>query len=84
MEGSPALAVLVNADNSHGGSQLLFAVNPTTGDAFIPLAEAVTAGTWRQLANHERFFGAGTSATAPVERELYLPPLGCGLWTRDT
>ncbi len=84
VEGSPALAVLVNADNSHGSSQLLFAVNPTTGDAFIPLAEAVTSGTWRQLANHERFFGAGTSATAPVERELYLPPLGCGLWTRDT
>lgn len=77
---STATAVLYNADRSHGPQQLLLAVNPTVHDTTIALGEAVPASAhWRQLADHERFF-SGHGARQPVEAELFVPALGCGLW----
>ena len=41
-------------------------------------------GAWRQLADHERFYGETSRvALAPVEADLTLPALGCGLWVSD-
>ncbi len=79
--GSPALAAVYNADLSEGSTRLLFAINPTGSDVMLPLPEALVAAGWRQLANHERFFApGGPGATEPVEAELFVPALGCGLW----
>lgn len=85
--GSPAFAVVYNADLSQGPARLLFAVNPTLGDLTIPVGEGL-AGTvpaaWVQLADHERFFATeGHGATLPVEAELFMPGLGCGLWISE-
>jgi pullulanase/glycogen debranching enzyme len=78
--GSTATAVLYNADRSLGPMQLLFAINPTMDDTVIPLGGAVPqAARWKQLADHERFF-SGHGARQPVEAELFVPALGCGLW----
>jgi pullulanase/glycogen debranching enzyme len=85
--GSSALAVVYNADLSQGPERLLFAVNPTTVDVTIPLGETLAGtvpGAWEQLADHERFFASdGHGATEPVEAELFVPALGCGLWVSD-
>jgi hypothetical protein len=82
---SPALAAVYNADQSQGASRLLFAVNPTFNDATIPLDAPTAALHWRQLANHERFFSPnGPGVTEPVEEELFVPALGCGLWIADS
>ncbi len=87
LSGSPALAVIYNADQSQGPERLLFAVNPTVWDVTIPVGEAVAGsvlGSWEQLADHERFFSVdGHGATEPVEADLYVPALGCGLWLSD-
>lgn len=84
MPGSPVLAALYNADRSQGPARLLFAINPTLADAMIPIgAEVAEAhpGRWEQLADHDRFlFPGGHGASLPVEPELFVPPLGCGLW----
>ena len=78
---SSALAVILNADFSQGAQRLLFAVNPTQGDVIIPLGDVGATANWRQLANHDRFFTSSAhSATEPVEPELFIPVLGCGLW----
>jgi pullulanase len=86
---SPALAVVYNADFSQGPERLLFAINPTPGDVNIPLGEAAgvsglmgaVGGGWTQVADQERFFSAnGHGVTQPVEAELFLTGLGCGLW----
>jgi pullulanase/glycogen debranching enzyme len=77
-----AAAIIYNADHSQGRVQLLFAINNTLNDVTISLGAGVASPRWRQLADHERFFG-DTGLTAlrqPVEDELYLPPLGCALW----
>lgn len=82
---SPALAAVYNADNSHGSAQLLFAVNPTLDEVTIPLDGDTALRPWRQLANHERFYvPGGPGATEPVEPELFVPALGCALWTCDS
>ena len=82
--GSPALAVVYNADLSQGPARLLFAVNPSVVDVTIPIGDAVAGaapGGWHQLADHERFFASERhGATEPVEAELFVPALGCGLW----
>lgn len=84
---SPALAVVFNADFSQGSARLLFAINPTLNDVTISLGEAVAGpgrGAWRQLADQERFYSSsGHGATMPVEPELLVPPLGCGLWVSE-
>jgi pullulanase/glycogen debranching enzyme len=85
--GAPALAVVYNADLSQGPERLLFAVNPATVDVTIPIGEEIAGtvpGAWEQLADHERFFSSeGHGATEPVEPNLFVPALGCGLWLSD-
>jgi pullulanase len=82
--GSTAAATLYNADRTLGPQRLLFAVNPTLNDAMIPLGEELAALRWRQLADHERFFPAtGIRHAEPVESELFMPALGCGLWLEE-
>ncbi len=78
---SSALAAVYNADGAQGGVRLLFGVNPTLADVTIPLDPEIARADWKQLANHERFFLAdGPGATEPVDTELFVPALGCGLW----
>jgi pullulanase/glycogen debranching enzyme len=76
------LAVLVNADGSEGELRLLFAVNPTDGDATIPIGDAAGSRLWRQLADQDRFFAVsdGPGALPSVDSELFVHALGCGLW----
>ncbi len=71
-----ATAMLVNADRSQGTDRLLFAVNPTQADATIPMGP--DPGPWRQVADQERFYAPG--GLWPVEPNLLLPALSCGLW----
>jgi len=81
---STATAAVYNADRSQGPRRLLFAVNPTLNDVSIPVGAEIAEGNWRQLADHERFFGPRPLDNAqPVESELYLPRLGCGLWISE-
>jgi pullulanase len=77
--------VLYNADQSQGTGQLLFAINNTLNDVVIPLGGGIASLEWRQIADHERFFPeAGSHVTRqPVETELFVPALGCGLWVCD-
>ncbi len=83
-KGSPALAVIYNADLSQGPSRILFAVNPTSEEVAIPIGRDLAGAdphTWDQLADQERFyFFGGHGVKMPVEPDLYVPPLGCGLW----
>jgi pullulanase len=82
--GSPAFAAAYNADRAQGPLRLLFTVNPTTEDVTVPLPASVTSATWHQLADQERFFPtAAPGATLPVEPELFVPALGCGLWISE-
>jgi len=82
---SPALAAVYNADQSQGVARLLFAINPTNSDVAVPIDSAIAQCHWRQLANHERFFSPnGPGVTEPVETELFVPALGCGLWICDS
>jgi pullulanase/glycogen debranching enzyme len=79
--GGSALVVVLNADLSKGSERLLFAVNPTLSDAAIGIGDVAGWGSWRQLADHERFFFAGSrAATRRVEPSLEVPALGCALW----
>jgi pullulanase/glycogen debranching enzyme len=79
-EGAP-LAVLLNADFSKGQEQLLFAINPTGGDATVHIGDVASSGTWKQLADQERFLNPGSRAsTRRVEAELEIPALSCALW----
>ena len=82
---SPALAVVYNADRSLGPARLLFAINPVLGDVTLALGDDLPAsGTWRQLADQERFYAStGHSALAPVEAALFVPALGCALWVSE-
>lgn len=82
--GSPALAVVYNADLSQGPERLLFAINPTPREVTIPVGAELVGpdpAAWDQLADQERFYFSHRHGVAmPVEPELYLPPLGCSLW----
>jgi pullulanase len=83
---SSALAAVYNADLSQGPLRLLFAINPTLAEVTIPIgAELVGApGAWDPLADHERFYWSGIhGAVLPVEPDLFVPPLGCGLWVSE-
>lgn len=82
-KGSPALAAVYNADRSQGPVRLLFAVNPTTRDVTIPIGTEIAGAphTWDHLADQDRFYLSGHHGVKmPVDAELYLPALGCGLW----
>jgi len=81
---STATAAVYNADLSLGPRRLLFAVNPTLDEVSIPVEAEIAAINWRQLADHERFFGVRPLDNAQtVEPELYVPRLGCGLWISE-
>ncbi|MDD2762430.1 MAG: alpha-amylase family glycosyl hydrolase [Opitutaceae bacterium] len=81
--GSTVAAAIFNADQSQGSSRLLFAVNPTLQDVEIPLGDAAHA-SWRQVADHDRFFQLGDHEPIQVvEEELFVPALGCGLWMTE-
>ena len=84
---TPAFAVVYNADFSQGPERLLFAINPTPGDVTLSVGVGLAgtvSGAWEQLADQDRFFSAdGHGATVPVEAELFVPALGCGLWLSD-
>jgi len=62
-------------------------VNPSAVDITVPIGVAIAGavpGAWEQLADHERFFAAeGHGATEPVEPDLFVPALGCGLWVSE-
>jgi pullulanase len=78
--GSP-LAVVLNADLSKGPERLLFAINPTGADTTLAIGEVASWGTWKQVADHDRFLHSGSrAATRKVEADLEVPALGCGLW----
>jgi pullulanase/glycogen debranching enzyme len=77
--GWASLAAIYNADRSAGPVRLLFAVNPTTEEVALPLGEE-SAGSWRQLADRDRFLPSGEGRPGPLGPGLVLPPLGCGLW----
>jgi pullulanase/glycogen debranching enzyme len=80
--GGAPLAVLVNADHSKGAEVLLYAVNPTGEDATLAVGDVAGLGTWRQLADQDRFLPAASrAATRRVTSALELGPLSCGLWT---
>jgi pullulanase/glycogen debranching enzyme len=79
--GGAPLAVLINADQSKGPERLLYAVNPTAGEARISVGDVAALGNWRQVADTERFITPGSrAATWKVEADLDLHPLSCGLW----
>jgi pullulanase len=79
--GGAALAVLVNADQSKGTERLLFAINPTTDEATLSIGDTASLGSWRQIADCDRFIPSGSrAATRKVEANLEIPALGCGLW----
>ncbi|MCG6860707.1 MAG: hypothetical protein LJE70_05440 [Chromatiaceae bacterium] len=80
-EHGSALAVLYNANRSHGSHRLLFAVNPHHTSMHIGLGD-LKLSDWRQLADHDRFDPSGLECAllpCPHSR-LELPPLTCGLW----
>lgn len=83
-ENSTAAATVYNADRAEGPVRLLFAINPTLADATITLDAELVSGRWRQIADQEHFFNARPAETTqPVEEELFVPPLSCGLWIED-
>ncbi len=76
-----ALALLYNADGSQGPERLLFAVNSSLEDQVLSLPEEVISLTWRQVADHERFYSHSSKAlTFKPTSELLLPSLSCFLW----
>ncbi len=78
-----ALALIYNADGSAGGGRLLFAVNPLTEDVSVPIGETAGWG-WQLVADHECFYGNGRRPPpVQAEPELFVPALGCSLWTAE-
>jgi len=81
--GSPALVAVYNADGSQGRTRLLFAVNPHTDDVTVPIGDVAGWG-WELLADHECFYHDGRHPPGQVvEPELFIPALGCSLWTSE-
>lgn len=77
---SSAIAVIYNAAGSLGPMRVLFAINPHLHDLTIAIGEH-GALPWQQVADHERFFPPGeTDTDLPINGEIFLPGLGCGLW----
>ncbi len=75
-----AIAAVYNANGSLGPMRVLFAMNPHLHDLTIAIGEH-GALPWQQVADHERFFPPGeTDTDLPINGEVFLPGLGCGLW----
>ena len=77
--GTGPLAAIYNADGSAGPTRLLFAINPTLGPVKIPLGP-LAAGSWRQLADLDRFLPAKEQKVWKAAANLSLNALSCGLW----
>jgi len=79
-ESSPALVAVYNADGSQGSTRLLFAVNPGLEDVTVDIG-SFGEWNWRLVADHECFYAEGEHPPGEtVERELFIPGLGCSLW----
>ncbi|HVT72321.1 MAG TPA: alpha-amylase family glycosyl hydrolase [Lacunisphaera sp.] len=79
-EGTPALVAVYNADGSQGAARLLFAVNPGYDDVTVDVGE-FGEWNWKLVADHECFYAEGEHPPGEtVERELFIPGLGCSLW----
>jgi len=53
----------------------------------IPIGETASLSRrWRQVADHDRFYDASENAGAlpPIDAELFVPALGCGLWLGES
>lgn len=74
------LVLAYNADGSEGRQRLLLAVNPTFEDVAVPIDLGLGGLGWRLVADHDRFYPAGTAPAAPVGPEVFVPALGCALW----
>jgi hypothetical protein len=83
-QGAPAIVAVYNADRSQGRVRLLFAINPTVAEVTISLSDAFADAVpenWDMLADHDRFyFSDAHGAKKPVEAQLWMPALSCGLW----
>ena len=78
-----AAAVVYNADLSQGRTRLMLAFNPHPHEVTIAMNDLPRC-TWRQLADCEHFFVRHDAEPAlPLNGELYLPPLGSGLWIAE-
>jgi len=78
-----AAAVVYNADLSQGRTRLMLAFNPHLHEVTIAMNDLPRC-TWRQLADCEHFFTRHDAEPAlPLNGELYLPPLGSGLWIAE-
>lgn len=78
-----AAAVVYNADLSQGRTRLMLAFNPHLHEVTIAMTDLPRC-TWRQLADCEHFFTRHDAEPAlPLNGELYLPPLGSGLWIAE-
>jgi len=81
--GVPALVAIYNADGSEGRSRLMFAVNPHTEDATVPIGEFGNLA-WELIADHECFYHEGRHPPGEVAApELFIPALGCSLWLTE-
>ncbi len=80
-EGFSSVLVLINANKSSPGPQLVFGINPHFEYADIVCPE-VCGKKLLQIADQERFDLNGLkSACFPKgSRVMHLPPLSCGLW----
>lgn len=75
------LAVLYNALETVGATQLFFAVNPMTFPCSIKVQGLDLGRNWLQLADSERFeFEGLKTARIPLQPELKMPPVSCALW----
>jgi pullulanase/glycogen debranching enzyme len=79
-----ALALLINADQSLGSEQLLFAVNPDFNKQRFEMGAFDLTG-FKQWADHERFVTCGLASAAFYQSKgwIELPGLTCGLWISD-
>lgn len=75
-----AFACVYNASGELGKQRLLFAVNPDGAELHLDIGEWGDCD-WVQVADHERFWGMdGSPFALDLNKELFLPALGCGLW----
>jgi pullulanase/glycogen debranching enzyme len=80
---SPAVAVVYNAEGSPGEGRLLLALNPGTADVVIPLPAPWINLAWRMWADHEHFVSPDRPRAPRLwpAAGLFLPALGCSLWS---
>ena len=61
----------------------MLAFNPHLHEVTIAMTDLPRCN-WRQLADCEHFFTRhDVEPSLPLNGELYLPPLGCGLWMAE-